>query len=58
MLTFKSAQAMIKYNCDKMIFSSSCATYGEPKTIPIDENHPQHPINPYGMTKFMIEKYF
>lgn len=54
--TLNLLKAMIKYNCDKMIFSSSCATYGEPKTIPIDENHPQHPINPYGMTKFMIEK--
>ena len=49
--TLNLLKAMIKYNCDKMIFSSSCATYGEPKTIPIDENHPQHPINPYGMTK-------
>ena len=38
------------------IFSSSCATYGEPHYIPIDEEHPQKPINPYGRTKFMVEE--
>lgn len=38
------------------IFSSSCATYGNPQYVPIDENHPQNPINPYGRTKFMVEE--
>lgn len=38
------------------IFSSSCATYGEPHYIPIDEEHPREPINPYGRTKFMVEE--
>ena len=54
--TLNLLKVMRKYDCNKIIFSSSCATYGEPKTTPIDENHPQGPINPYGMTKFMIEK--
>jgi UDP-glucose 4-epimerase len=38
------------------IFSSTCATYGDPQYIPIDENHPQSPINPYGQSKLMLEK--
>ena len=44
-------------NCgvDKFIFSSTCATYGMPEEIPISEDHPQNPINPYGRTKLMIE---
>ena len=41
---------------DKFIFSSTCATYGVPQRIPIDENHPQWPINPYGWTKLMVER--
>jgi len=40
---------------DKMIFSSTCATYGMPEQIPIAEDHPQNPINPYGRSKLMIE---
>ena len=47
---------MIKHNCKKIIFSSTCATYGEPQYTPIDEKHPQNPINPYGMSKLMVEK--
>lgn len=38
------------------VFSSSAATFGEPKYTPIDEQHPQEPINPYGMTKLIGEK--
>jgi UDP-glucose 4-epimerase len=38
------------------IFSSTCATYGVPQSIPIDEDHPQWPINPYGWTKLMVER--
>jgi len=41
---------------DKFIFSSSCATYGEPENVPISENHAQRPINPYGRTKHMVEQ--
>lgn len=39
-----------------LVFSSTCATYGEPKKIPIDESHPQQPINPYGRSKLFIEQ--
>jgi len=41
---------------DKMLFSSTCATYGVPTQIPIVETHPQHPINPYGRSKLMVEQ--
>jgi UDP-glucose 4-epimerase len=40
----------------KIIFSSTCATYGIPEKVPIDENTPQRPINPYGETKLAFEK--
>lgn len=40
----------------KIVFSSTCATYGIPKILPIPETHPQVPINPYGMSKLMVEK--
>jgi UDP-glucose 4-epimerase len=39
-----------------VVFSSTCATYGEPVRIPIDEGHPQQPTNPYGWSKFIMEK--
>jgi UDP-arabinose 4-epimerase len=42
-------------NINQVIFSSSCATYGIPKTLPITETTPQHPINPYGRTKLITE---
>jgi UDP-glucose-4-epimerase GalE len=38
------------------VFSSSCATYGNPQRFPIDEAHPQAPVNPYGMTKYAAER--
>ncbi len=38
------------------VFSSTCATYGNPIAVPIDETHPQAPINPYGRTKFVAEQ--
>jgi UDP-glucose 4-epimerase len=41
---------------NKFIFSSTCATYGVPQYVPIDEKHPQWPINPYGWTKLMVER--
>ena len=47
---------MVENNVLKIIFSSTAAIYGEPKYIPIDENHPKNPINPYGETKLTIEK--
>jgi UDP-glucose 4-epimerase len=41
---------------DKIVFSSTCATYGVPTTVPMDENHVQSPINPYGRTKLLVEE--
>ena len=40
----------------RLIFSSTCATYGEPQRVPIDETHPQQPINSYGETKLAVER--
>jgi len=40
----------------RFIFSSTAATFGEPQYTPIDERHPQQPINPYGRTKLMVEQ--
>lgn len=54
--TLNLLRAMLENNVKKIVFSSTAATYGEPEYIPIDENHPQNPINPYGQTKLMIEK--
>ncbi|MDP7396180.1 MAG: UDP-glucose 4-epimerase GalE [Lentisphaeria bacterium] len=39
-----------------VVFSSTCATYGEPLHLPIDETHPQSPCNPYGWSKLMLER--
>ncbi len=54
--TLNLLQAMLENNVKKIVFSSTAATYGEPEYIPIDENHSQKPINPYGQSKLMIEK--
>lgn len=47
--------AMRKHGVPSLVFSSTCATYGPPVRIPIDELHPQAPINPYGRTKLVAE---
>ncbi len=47
--------AMETANVNKIIFSSTCATYGNPQEVPIPENHPQNPINPYGDSKMLFE---
>ncbi|GBC60156.1 UDP-glucose 4-epimerase GalE [Desulfonema ishimotonii] len=47
---------MVDAGISNFIFSSTCATYGEPVEIPMTEAHPQHPINPYGRTKLMVEQ--
>ena len=54
--TLNLLKAMLENNVKKIVFSSTAATYGEPEYTPIDEKHPQNPINPYGQTKLMIEK--
>ncbi len=48
--------AMVKGGVKKFVFSSTCATFGVPERMPIDESLPQQPINPYGESKLMFEK--
>ncbi len=48
--------AMREADVKKLVFSSTTATYGEPDTVPIPETTPQHPINPYGFTKLVMEQ--
>lgn len=47
---------MRKFECKKIVFSSTAAIFGNPKYIPIDENHPTQPINSYGSSKLMFEQ--
>ncbi len=54
--TLHLLQVMREVSVRSFIFSSTCATYGVPETIPIPEDHPQNPVNPYGQTKLIIEK--
>jgi len=53
--TFTLLEAMRAAGCGEIVFSSTCATYGNPVRVPIDEDHPQNPISPYGRTKMHIE---
>lgn len=53
--TLTLLKAMRQTDVDKIIFSSTCATYGMPEQTPITESHVQNPINPYGRSKLMIE---
>lgn len=53
--TLTLLEAMCDAGIKNFVFSSTCATYGVPKQIPISEDQPQQPINPYGMTKLMVE---
>jgi len=54
--TLSLLDAMRRHGIDKLIFSSTCATYGVPNHVPIAEDHPQQPVNPYGASKLMIER--
>jgi UDP-glucose 4-epimerase len=49
-------EAMIENGVKKVIFSSTCATYGQPDQMPMTEDIPQRPTNPYGESKLMLEK--
>ena len=49
-------EAMLEAGVRKMIFSSSAAVYGVPRELPIPETHPLDPVNPYGMTKAVVER--
>ena len=53
--TLATLEAMAAEECRLFVFSSTCATYGEPVTTPIAESHPNAPINAYGQTKLAIE---
>lgn len=52
----KLLEVMNEFSIDKIVFSSTAATYGIPKEVPIKETTPQNPINPYGESKLMMEK--
>ena len=56
--TLNLLDVMMDHNVNKIVFSSTCATYGDPVYVPIDEKHQQKPINPYGQTKLVIENIF
>jgi len=49
-------EAMRASGVDLLVFSSTCATYGPPLRMPIDEDHPQNPVNPYGASKLAVER--
>ncbi len=49
-------EAMKRHGVDKIIFSSTCAVYGEVKKLPVDESHPFAPVNPYGHSKLLAEE--
>jgi UDP-arabinose 4-epimerase len=53
--TLALLDALLDASIDKVVFSSSCATYGIPRGLPIAEDHPQNPINPYGASKLFVE---
>lgn len=54
--TLKLLDVMVRHGVKHFIFSSTAATFGEPEYTPIDESHPQKPINPYGASKLMVER--
>lgn len=49
-------ETLVECGVEAFVFSSTCATYGLPQRLPIDEAHPQHPVNPYGESKLFVEK--
>ncbi|MEM6502794.1 MAG: UDP-glucose 4-epimerase GalE [Cyanobacteria bacterium P01_C01_bin.89] len=54
--TLTLLEAAVAAGIDKFIFSSTCATYGVPETLPIPDDHPQNPMSPYGTSKLMVEQ--
>jgi len=54
--TLTLLEAMHDASVDKFVFSSTCATYGIPQFMPLTEDHPQNPINPYGYSKLFVEQ--
>jgi UDP-glucose 4-epimerase len=54
--TLNLLDVMVEYGVNKFIYSSTCSTYGNPIRLPMSEDHPQQPINPYGKSKLMVEQ--
>jgi len=54
--TLTLLDAMVDHGVRDLVFSSTCATYGEPIKVPMTEDHPQKPINPYGESKLVVER--
>jgi len=54
--TLQLLEAMRRADVRRLIFSSTAAIFGEPEYLPIDERHPQRPVNPYGWSKLMVEQ--
>ena len=54
--TLNLLDAMVAHRVGHFIFSSTAAVFGEPDVVPIDEQHPQRPLNPYGRSKWMVEQ--
>jgi UDP-glucose-4-epimerase GalE len=54
--TLSLLHALLDCGIRHVVFSSTCATYGDPQTLPIEEDHPQSPVNPYGESKLFVER--
>lgn len=54
--TLNLLDTMVSHDTRHLVFSSSAAVFGEPQAVPICENHPLHPLNPYGQSKLMVER--
>jgi UDP-glucose-4-epimerase GalE len=54
--TLSLLEAMRAAGCDRLVFSSTCAVYGEPERLPISEDTPENPVNPYGFSKLVCER--
>jgi UDP-glucose 4-epimerase len=54
--TLNLLDTMVAHGVKKIIFSSTAAIFGEPQYVPLDEQHPKQPINPYGLSKWIIEQ--
>jgi len=54
--SFNLLEALRIHGVERLVFSSTCAVYGEPKSIPIDESTPTNPLNPYGASKLMVDQ--
>ena len=54
--TLNLLEAMRAAEVQRLVFSSTCSTYGDPVSLPMNEDHPQQPVNPYGMSKLTVER--